>query len=167
MQSGRASNENGVRQSPKRQEHGGRQKKKQIQNDESATANEAFHFAAENEEHIHLDRKPKEHRRRMDQSVGGQLPDFSAFPYERAVKSEVSPDPGVSEKTGHDGGKSVDGDEQHRDMHRMTSHPCHRLVVIGGRDSEHCPIKWGGFSRASPVRFGRTMTPRKFAWRSD
>ena len=77
----------------------------------------------------------------MDESVSCELPQFSALPHECAVKSEMSQNASVTEEARHDCGKYVYGDEQRRDINRMTSHPCHRLVIIGGCDAEHASIK--------------------------
>ena len=97
----------------------------------------------------------------MDKSVSRELPEFSALPDERAVKSEMSQNAGATQEARHDCGKYVHGDEQRRDMNRMTSHPCHRLVVIGGGDPEHASIMCARFSRASTVRFGPNHSTAK------
>jgi hypothetical protein len=64
----------------------------------------------------------------------------------------VPQNPSAAEKTRHDCSKSVPGDEQRGDMHRMTPHPCYRLVVIGGRDPEHASINQRP-SRAQAMSF--------------
>ena len=50
-------------------------------------------------------------------------------------------------------------DEQRRDIERIASHPCDRLVIIGGSDSEHD-------STFTPRRGSRKLLRMKIAWRS-
>jgi hypothetical protein len=78
MERGGAGNSDARPQADNREEQRRHPEEKQIEKDESAPAEIAFHFAPEGEKHVHLDRKPKKRAgriRQMDKRIGRNLPD--------------------------------------------------------------------------------------------
>ncbi len=149
------------------------QEQKNVKDDERAAADEAFHFATEHEEHVHLDRKPKKREGRigrMDEGVSHNLPDArlrQTCALSKMKKFRIPAPPKATRKQVSTMQHDVHGDEQRRDINRMTSHPCHRLVVIGGGDSEHGSIKCARFIPRKHRSLDGPAASRKFAWRSD
>src|ERR1700716_345225 len=137
MQCGRAGQARAFRKSPDQKKQTRRKEQDEVKNYKGPAADETFHFAPESKKHVHLDREPKQSRGRMDKRIGGELPKFPTLPDERTIESEMSQDAGASDEARHDRCEDMKGDEQRRDVNRMPAHPCHRLVVIRGGDSEH------------------------------
>ena len=126
---------------PERHEHRRREEQNQVERDKGAPANEPFHFAAEHEEHVHLDREPEQTRGRVDEGVGRQLPHFAAPEDRGAVEDEVRQNGRAAKRAqeaDEDGRDGMDRHQQRRDMDRIAADPRDRLVVIGSGDSEHC-----------------------------
>src|SRR5439155_10851784 len=125
----------------------------QIKRDERAPADEAFHFAPEGEEHVHLDREPDYIRGRMHECVGGDLPKTAAKEHLCAVETEEAENPGnfeSKEKASDDHACDMHGEEQRRDVNRIAAYPTNRSIVIRGRDAEHTNSKGRSVAKCKP-----------------
>src|SRR5439155_3522876 len=117
-----------------------RKKQNHIKSDISTLADKFFHFASEDEKHVHFDREPKQLHGRMNEGISREAPDLAASQHTSTIEHheiEQTAAASCDEETGHDRKGDMDADKNRRDIHRKTTHPRDRPIIVGSGHPEH------------------------------